>query len=1737
MALKNSSEEEVNALLWEVNNGKIDTYKTEEGLLWRGQAVQHDEPKGNRIRGWSERLETALEFARSGPEVRKRDGTGIRKTSVAGAVDGLDPGDKAIISLYEITGGKGVEIKDLLEQAEMAREAGYEEMRSKIGNENQAEIIREFITSPKGYDVSLPDLDDFEIVYLAERLGIEVPPEGPEREDWILSAQSGSSRAKEIADALVQMFQADGMGAVEEILHDTNADLDGAYNTAERRWIRTEMEARASATGDYSLADPVVNEYEDEAEFIMDGGSLEGYRRIDILLATGDEGPIPTKDGVKYEDNAETWLRAKVREALEDGGYKPEQKVSDEQLTLEQDTLASSLDQDFVPADPDEDTLYDSEGLMRPTAVIAAVLQQDDPNNTEFDGFASHAWNNYYGGGVGPLKAIKNASREDMEQTLSKLQEIRAKAGEGPAGDETLNMREALQRAIDVLSESMDDYFGKPDTKDTETALVATGMASPAVIEPKRAYEGDLFAQLGQHMAYRFDETTFGSAFSGTLEKDLPDIDEAAGKLGWPQELIAAAKKMRQNALDKRMELVEKANRGFGKSMAQAVAAQPLQNFYESPEGAMASPVGPRLRSDEAMLSEVASGMSLDALKDGQGPVENFLRGALNGIGIDPYDIDMDKLTSHADDAEHAPISRLVVGGRGVSPCGLSRRVDFAVHVLLPELLVERYPRVAETLRRTSPRWGWRTGELPTGIGRPTDRELQTERARAELGDAMRSPATYQPAQKHDELVDTGIQAWVGSAKAKPEYQDALDALAWEIENNGESFDGQVLFRGQSRFLPAPSESGYRGWSADPGQGLHFGTHGYSDGSATVTVYVTQNGKGIDVAKRVEAMDKEKSPMNPTTRSIALMEKEIILSPDSIDEQRIVIEVSAEERGKPGYRDRMIRKIQEEAGVMDDVLAADKARFEQAMASPVYRRERTKFKQAVESMKSPNQTPKMNISEQELTDRVVDIAVQYQSGSFYDVASVTAAKVGDTDVLVRPFYNNRDWGSPNAKITVDGHDEAPNLAAEKVADILGVPVASVATRLVGNEESLAALKKVDEGNQQRLADNPTNPRTRNVVVDVGGERGYLQEIDWDNNLATFRSLEGQQEREISLDQVRIPELIQQELKVNGERLPTVAGSGVLDLQEDETRNSPAFQNLAILDDIIGNTDRHMGNLLVHKQYETIPNTVFYAIDHDLSFGSGERYEKIRERELGYTDGTGATLVQSLPATLSDSQREAVTRIATDTDFHDELKNIIPVDSPSREVWNQRVDEMVQRAQRLLGTGSMASPVEMASPMASPNIFNLLKGNKGKEDDLGRSMLEAPPEPVEGIPEYTDVELQDIKGAGGSNDARIAEDPDGNKWLVKAYRGDSDRVATELLANAIYRDLGVTVSNAGVGISRHPTYGDQIAVTYPLVDGEQRRWSEPNADLAEGFVADALLANWDVIGLTQDNILWNGDQPVRLDQGGTLEFRAQGERKSFGSVPTELWTMQSGRGQANGRMEITEAGMQAGAKDAALRLTPERIDELVDAAPFKDEAMRERIRTSLKERVAWLERFSRGEEGIPEPLQGDEITDYFEQREFPSLPEEDLAMEAYLGDDRTAIDDHLRSGAPKEEATEEIADTIATLDELFRSPMSKTDEDMTAWAVLPEPLENPEDLEGEWMADKSYLPLQTDFAPTPGVVAVKVQIPAGSSVVMPAAEGLDAPDGALLMGRNTKLQIQAVLQENGAVILQAVSVPR
>lgn len=167
----------------------------------------------------------------------------------------------------------------------------------------------------------------------------------------------------------------------------------------------------------------------------------------------------------------------------------------------------------------------------------------------------------------------------------------------------------------------------------------------------------------------------------------------------------------------------------------------------------------------------------------------------------------------------------------------------------------------------------------------------------------------------------------------------------------------------------------------------------------------------------------------------------------------------------------------------------------------------------------------------------------------------------------------------------------------------------------------------------------------------------------------------------------------------------------------------------------------------------------------------------------------------------------------------------------------------------------------------------------------------PPEPPIG-PEIDPAKLNKVGPQLGSNPGFQGEDENGNKFYVKQSKSP-DHAKNELLAAALY--------NAA---------GSPILKYHPLPDGKgiATQWQEPDkpggaanftpaekkAAQAE-FATHAWLANWDAVGLQNDNQQIIGGKPHTVDLGGSLLYRAQGAPKGmlFGNQVGEWDSLRKG----------------------------------------------------------------------------------------------------------------------------------------------------------------------------------------------------------------------------------------------------
>lgn len=168
--------------------------------------------------------------------------------------------------------------------------------------------------------------------------------------------------------------------------------------------------------------------------------------------------------------------------------------------------------------------------------------------------------------------------------------------------------------------------------------------------------------------------------------------------------------------------------------------------------------------------------------------------------------------------------------------------------------------------------------------------------------------------------------------------------------------------------------------------------------------------------------------------------------------------------------------------------------------------------------------------------------------------------------------------------------------------------------------------------------------------------------------------------------------------------------------------------------------------------------------------------------------------------------------------------------------------------------------------------------------------------IEGLPHPNHVHF--VKALGGSTGASLVEDSLGKKWVVKHNLANQGHLKNEALADKLYTILGVPTPKSGlVHVGSTVTKMSEFQEGKTLADwskGQNPATVEAmHREIAKHFVADALLGNWDVAGLNHDNILiTKTGTPLRIDNGGALEYRAQGAKKglSWNAHMEELKTL-------------------------------------------------------------------------------------------------------------------------------------------------------------------------------------------------------------------------------------------------------
>jgi hypothetical protein len=215
-------------------------------------------------------------------------------------------------------------------------------------------------------------------------------------------------------------------------------------------------------------------------------------------------------------------------------------------------------------------------------------------------------------------------------------------------------------------------------------------------------------------------------------------------------------------------------------------------------------------------------------------------------------------------------------------------------------------------------------------------------------------------------------------------------------------------------------------------------------------------------------------------------------------------------------------------------------------------------------------------------------------------------------------------------------------------------------------------------------------------------------------------------------------------------------------------------------------------------------------------------------------------------------------------------------------------------------------------------------------------------------------------AGGSQGGSWFKDEAGVNYFGKSYSGDEERVLAEHMINEIYAEMGMRVPktwlrrlNGVAYILSREVPGRVAGAVTPL----------KKTDIREGFVIDAWLANWDVLGDDYDNILMSKSnytvgpkkQAVRVDNGGALFWKAMGGEKEFSTEVAELWNMRNPdyrSGEVFADLSDAQVAGQIRGFLARYARDHERIKSSIKYSGFSQEASR-KILKILDARALWM----------------------------------------------------------------------------------------------------------------------------------------------------------------------------------------
>lgn len=169
-----------------------------------------------------------------------------------------------------------------------------------------------------------------------------------------------------------------------------------------------------------------------------------------------------------------------------------------------------------------------------------------------------------------------------------------------------------------------------------------------------------------------------------------------------------------------------------------------------------------------------------------------------------------------------------------------------------------------------------------------------------------------------------------------------------------------------------------------------------------------------------------------------------------------------------------------------------------------------------------------------------------------------------------------------------------------------------------------------------------------------------------------------------------------------------------------------------------------------------------------------------------------------------------------------------------------------------------------------------KSKVGKSSKLDDKAAKAAADAVNALFPADIKSVSVVKAVGGSTGAQLVKDVSGNEYIMKkATKVPADHVRSEYMSNMLYNILGLKTPDFELYDADSDT---DVTMLSRFIPGTRDPNSNDFAAMGQGFIADVLLANWDVY--KNDNCRIDaGGNVIRVDNGACLFYRAQGGIKN------------------------------------------------------------------------------------------------------------------------------------------------------------------------------------------------------------------------------------------------------------------